>query len=99
MPVDWKLANVIPFKKRGWKEDSGNFSFTDLIFYDIVTHLDVVFPEFSKAFDLISQSILLENLAAHGLDRDTVFLGEKLIGWLGLENGGEWCYIELVAGH
>lgn len=52
---------------------------TDLIFYDQVTHLDVVYLEFSKAFDLISQSILLENLVADGLDKDTV-AGLKLAG-------------------
>ncbi|RMC17452.1 hypothetical protein DUI87_06034 [Hirundo rustica rustica] len=57
--------------KRGWKKDPGNFNLTDLIFYDKVTHLDIAYPEFSEAFDLISQSILLENLAAHGFDKDT----------------------------
>ncbi|KAK4810980.1 hypothetical protein QYF61_014452 [Mycteria americana] len=59
---------------------------TNLIsFYDKMTHLadegkavDVVYLDFSKAFDTISHSILLEKLAAHGLDGCTVRWGSVL---------------------
>ncbi|GAB0178470.1 hypothetical protein GRJ2_000312300 [Grus japonensis] len=53
---------------------------TNLIsLYNKVTHfvdegkaVDVIYPDFSKAFDTVSHSILLEKLAAHGLDGCTL---------------------------
>ena len=30
--------------------------------------VDVIYPDFSKAFDTVSHSVLLEKLAARGLD-------------------------------
>ncbi|PKU39982.1 rna-directed dna polymerase from mobile element jockey- hypothetical protein [Limosa lapponica baueri] len=68
----------------------GRSCLTNLIsFYDKVTHLvdegkavDVVYLDFSKAFDTVSHSILLEKLAAHGLDGRTVhWVKNSLEGW------------------
>ena len=61
----------------------GRSCLTNLIsFYDLVTHLvdegktvDVVYLDFSKAFDTVSHSILLQKLADRGLDRYT-------LGWV-----------------
>ena len=58
-------------------------------FYDQVTHLvdagkaaDVVYLDFSKAFDTVSHSKLLDKLAAHGLDRSTLcWVKNWLDGW------------------
>ncbi|KAK4830691.1 hypothetical protein QYF61_012860 [Mycteria americana] len=68
----------------------GRSCLTNLIsFYDKVTHLvdegkavDVVYLDFSKAFDTVSHSIVLEKLAAHGLDRCTLrWVKNWLDGW------------------
>ena len=61
----------------------GRSCLTNLIsFYDLVTRLvdegkavDVVYLDFSKAFDTVSHSILLQKLAVCGLDRYT-------LGWV-----------------
>ncbi|KAK4822006.1 hypothetical protein QYF61_006620 [Mycteria americana] len=43
----------------------------------------VVYRDFRKAFDMVSHSILLEKLAAHGLDGCTLCWVKKLAGWPG----------------
>jgi len=52
-------------------------SFTDLVtrLVDEGKAVDVVYLDFSKAFDTVSHSTLLQKLAAHGLDRYT-------LGWV-----------------
>ena len=71
---------------------------SSLIFYDRVTRLvdegrtiDVVYLDFSKAFDMVSHSILLGKLAAHGLDRYTLLWVKN---WL--EGHAQWVVVNGV---
>ncbi|GAB0202783.1 mitochondrial enolase superfamily member 1 [Grus japonensis] len=88
--ITWHVQDnqVIRPSQHGFMK--GRSCFTNLIsFYDKVTHLvdegeavDVVCLDFSKAFDTISHSILLEKLAAHGLDKCTLhWVKNWLAGW------------------
>ncbi|KAK4832222.1 hypothetical protein QYF61_021069 [Mycteria americana] len=92
VPVDWRLANVTPIFKKGWKEDLGNYrpvSLTSvpgkvmkqIVLSAITQHMQANqgirpiqhgFMKGSKAFDIVSHSILLEKLAAHGSDGHTL---------------------------
>jgi len=74
--ITWHTEHnqVIRFSQHGFMK--GKSCLTNLIsYYDRVTHLtdegravDVVFLDFSKVFDTVSHTILMEKLAAHGLD-------------------------------
>ncbi|KAK4813071.1 hypothetical protein QYF61_007573 [Mycteria americana] len=78
--ITWHVQDnqVIRASQHGFRK--GRSCLTNLIsFYDKVTLLvgegkavDVVYLDFSKAFGTISHSILLEKVAAHGLDRCTL---------------------------
>ena len=71
-------------------------STNQISFYDKVTRLmdegkavDVVYLDFSKAFDTVSHSILLEKLPAHGLDGHTLRWVKNWNGWMAEPK--EWC--------
>ncbi|TRZ07610.1 hypothetical protein HGM15179_019496 [Zosterops borbonicus] len=108
VPDDWRLANVTPIHKKGQKEDLGDYRPVTLTSMSgKVTHLvdekkavDVVYLDFSKAFDTVSHGILLEKLAAHDLDRYTLHWVQNWLGVQALtECYGKWCYMRLAASH
>ena len=60
--------------------------------------VDVVYLDFSKAFDTVPHNILVEKLAAHGLD-GCMLRWVNPSGWLGLKSRGQWSRIQLAARH
>jgi len=89
--VPRKVVDIQDYQAIGHSQHGimkGRSCWTNLIyFYDKVTCLvdegkavDVVCLEFGKVFDTVSHSILLEKLAAHGLDGHTLCCVKN---WLG----------------
>jgi len=84
----------------------GRSCLTNLIsFYDQVTHLvdkgkdvDIIYLDFSRTFDTVPHSILLEKLADHGLNGCTL---RKIKNWVdgqaqrvvvnGVKSSHRWC--------
>ncbi|KAK4819046.1 hypothetical protein QYF61_024685 [Mycteria americana] len=86
--ITWHVEDNQGIKPSQHGFRKGRSCLTNLIsFYDKVTRLvdegkavDVVYLDFSKAFDTVFHSILLEKLAAHGLDGCTL---RWVKNWLG----------------
>ncbi|KAJ7408271.1 hypothetical protein WISP_121904 [Willisornis vidua] len=63
VPDDWRLASVMTLHKKGQKEDLGDQVIQQV---DEGKAVDIVYLDFSKVFDTISQGSLLEKLATNG---------------------------------
>ena len=97
--IIWHVRGIHGIRPNQHKFIKGRSCLTNLIsFYNWVTRLvdkgkavAVVYLEFSKAFDMVSHSILLGKLAAHGLDRYTLLWVRN---WL--EDCAQWVVVDGV---
>jgi len=76
---------------------TGYLKYSVISFYDLASCLvdegeavDVVYLDFSKAFDIVSHSIRLQKLAVLLVGQVHSWLGKELAGGPGPESGGEW---------
>ena len=97
--ITWHIRGIQRIRPSQHGFMKGRSCLTNLIsFYDWVSRLvnegkavNVVYLEFSKAFDMVSHSILLGKLAARGLDRYTVLW---IRNWL--EGRAQWVVVNGV---
>ena len=78
--ITWYVKDNLRIRSSQHGFTKGKSCLTNLIsFYDRVTclvdegkALDIIYLDFSKTFDAVTHSIVLEKLATHGLDRYTL---------------------------
>ncbi|KAJ7406296.1 hypothetical protein BTVI_65885 [Pitangus sulphuratus] len=72
---DWKLPNIVLFSQKGKKEGPGNYRPVSLTSVPgnppsyQGKSVDVIFLDFSKAFNTVSDSILLDKMCSPQLDK------------------------------
>eukprot|EP00794_Sanderia_malayensis_P001259 gene1259-1388_t len=74
VPKDWGRANVTPIYKKGPKHKTENYRPVTK-YVDEGHPVDVIYLDFSKAFDKVTQKRLIKKMNGHGI-------GEKVSSWV-----------------
>eukprot|EP00061_Rhincodon_typus_P004368 g22413.t1 len=66
-PGDWQVANVVPLLKKGNRDNPGNCRSELTKVIDEDRSVDVVYMDFSEAFDKVPHDSLVRKIKMHGI--------------------------------
>eukprot|EP00061_Rhincodon_typus_P008823 g31774.t1 len=70
IPEEWQVANVVPLFKKGTRDNPENHRPEVMKVINEGTAVDVIYIDFSKAFDKVPHGRLIQKIKIHGIHGD-----------------------------